>query len=225
MQHAILFDFNGVILDDEPIHLRLFNEGLVPLGYRITETDYYEKYVGFDDVDCFTAVVADQGGRLDSATVAVLVQEKAGRYQALMDADPPLFAGAPELVRRLARDHPLAIASGALRAEIQRVLAAAQLADCFQVVVAAEDVSRGKPDPEGYLAALAALNCGRKTPLIASGCLVIEDTVAGVAAAKGAGMRCLAVAHTYPAERLRDADLVRPTIGAVTIDEIEALFA
>ena len=102
MQHAILFDFNGVILDDEPIHLRLFNEGLAPLGYRIAERDYYEKYVGFDDVDCFTAVVEDQGGRLDSGQLAALVREKAARYRVLMSADPPLFPGAAELIRRLA---------------------------------------------------------------------------------------------------------------------------
>ena len=225
MQHAILFDFNGVILDDEPIHLRLFNEGLAPLGYRIAERDYYEKYVGFDDVDCFTAVVEDQGGRLDSGQLATLVREKAARYRVLMSADPPLFPGAAELIRRLAGRYPLAIASGALRAEIEGVLAATRLGDCFQAVVAAEDVRHGKPDPEGYLAAMAALNRGREEPLVAAGCLVIEDTLAGVTSAKGAGMCCLAVAHTYPAERFTQADLVRPTIAAVTIDEIEALFA
>jgi len=225
MQHAILFDFNGVILDDEPIHLRLFNEGLTPLGYRIDAADYYEKYVGFDDADAFTAAVADQGENLDRAALERLIREKAARYQALMDSHPPLFPGAVELIRRLADRYPLAIASGALRAEIEGVLATAGLADCFQVIVAAEDVRHGKPDPEGYLAALAALNYGREPALTADRCLVIEDTVAGVVAAKAAGMRCLAVAHTYRAERLQHADLVRPALAAVTLEEIEGVLA
>lgn len=225
MQHAILFDFNGVILNDEPIHLRLFNEGLAPLGYRIDAADYYEKYVGFDDADSFTAVVADQGGRLDPAALDRLIREKAARYQALMDSHPPLFPGAAGLIRRLAERYPLAIASGALRGEIEGVLAAVGLAGCFQAIVAAEDVRHGKPDPEGYLVALVALNRGRRPALSADGCLVIEDTVAGVTAAKGAGMRCLAVAHTYPAERLHQADLVLPAIAAVTLGEIANVLA
>jgi len=225
MQHAILFDFNGVILDDEPIHLRLFNEGLAPLGYRIDAADYYEKYVGFDDADGFTAAVADQGGDLDRGLLDRLIREKAARYQTLMDSHPPLFPGAAELIRRLVDRYPLAIASGALREEIEGVLATAGLADCFQVIVAAEDVTHGKPDPEGYLVALAALCRGREPDLTADRCLVIEDTVAGVVAAKAAGMRCLAVAHTYPAERLYRADLVRPTLAAVTLEEIEGLLA
>jgi len=225
MQHAILFDFNGVILDDETIHLRLFNEGLAPLGYRIDAADYYEKYVGFDDVDAFTTAVADQGGNLDRVLLDRLLREKAVRYQALMDSHPPLFPGAVALIRSLANRYPLAIASGALRGEIEGVLAMVGLADCFQVVVAAEDVSHGKPDPEGYLVALAALRRGRQPSLTADRCLVIEDTVAGVVAAKAAGMRCLAVAHTYPAERLHHADLVRPTLAAVTLEEIEGILA
>lgn len=121
MRHAILFDFDGVILDDEPIHFFLFNEGLAPLGYRIAEAEYYEMYVGFDDVDGFTAVVVDQGGRLAPARVATLVWDKTSRYQSLMDDDPPLFAGAAAVIRRLAAHHPLAIASGALRVEIEGV--------------------------------------------------------------------------------------------------------
>jgi HAD superfamily hydrolase (TIGR01509 family) len=225
MQHAILFDFNGVILDDEPIHLRLFNEGLAPLGYRIDAADYYDKYVGFDDTDGFAAAVADQGGNLDRAVLDRLIREKAVRYQALMDSRPPLFPGAAELIRRLAHRYPLAIASGALRGEIEGVLATVGLADSFQVIVAAEDVSRGKPDPEGYLIALAALRHGGQPALTADRCLVIEDTVAGVVAAKAAGMRCLAVAHTYPAERLHQADLVRPTIAAVNLEEIDGVLA
>ena len=223
MDHAVIFDFNGVLLDDERIHLALFNEALAPLGYALSEAEYFDRYVGFDDADCFRHAVVDRGGEIDEAEVARLIEAKAARYLARMERDPPLFPGAASVVRGLARHHRLAICSGALRQEVEQVLAAAALSDCFAAVVAAEDVAHGKPDPEGYVTALAALNRTGEAELIADHCLVIEDTVAGVAAAKGAGMRCLAVAHTYPIERLTEADRVVATLVEVTPEVVAAL--
>jgi len=223
MDHAVIFDFNGVLLDDERIHLALFNEALAPLGYAISEAEYFDRYVGFDDADCFRHAVVDRGGEIADGEVARLIDEKAARYLARMERDPPLFPGAATVVRDLARRHRLAICSGALRQEVEGVLAAAHLTDCFAALVAAEDVARGKPDPEGYITALAALHHAGETELAADRCLVIEDTVAGIAAAKGAGMRCLAVAHTYPIERLGGADRVIPTLAEVTPEVVAAL--
>jgi len=223
MNHAVIFDFNGVLLDDERIHLALFNEALAPLGYGLSEAEYFDRYVGFDDADCFRHAVVDRGGEIADDEVGRLIDEKAARYLARMAQDPPLFPAAAAVVRGLARHHRLAICSGALRQEVEGVLAAAALTDCFAVLVAAEDVARGKPDPEGYVAALAALNRGGDTPLAAADCLVIEDTVAGIAAAKGAGMSCLAVAHTYPTERLGEADRVVATLAEVTPEIVAAL--
>lgn len=223
MDHAVIFDFNGVLLDDERIHLALFNEALAPLGYAISEAEYFDRYVGFDDADCFRHAVVDRGGEITDGKVVRLIDEKAARYLACMAQDPPLFPEAAAVVRRLARHHRLAICSGALRQEVEQVLAAAQLTDCFAALVAAEDVARGKPDPEGYVAALAALNRAGGPPLVADACLVIEDTVAGIAAAKGAGMRCIAVAHTYPTERLGEADGVVATLAEVTPEVVSAL--
>ncbi len=223
MAHAVIFDFNGVLLDDERIHLALFNEGLAPLGYAISEEAYFDRYVGFDDADCFRHVVEEQGGRLDAAELTRLIEEKAARYLAAMERDPPLFPGAATVVRALAAHHRLAICSGALRQEVEGVLAAAGLRECFSAVVAAEDVDRGKPDPEGYVAALAALNREVVPPLAPPDCLVIEDTVAGIEAARGAGMRCLAVAHTYLRERLTGADRVVATLAEVTPDLVAEL--
>jgi len=223
MDQAVIFDFNGVLLDDERIHLALFNEALAPLGYALSEAEYFDRYVGFDDADCFRHAVADRGGTLDDGEVARLIDDKAACYLARMERDPPLFPGAAAVVRSLARHHRLAICSGALRQEVEQVLAAAALTDCFAAVVAAEDVAHGKPDPEGYVTALAALNRAGGAPLAADACLVVEDTVAGIAAAKGAGMRCLAVTHTYPRDRLGEADQVVTTLAEVTPAVVAAL--
>jgi len=223
MDHAVIFDFNGVLLDDERIHLALFNEGFAPLGHGISEAEYFDRYVGFDDADCFRHVVADRGGEITDDEVARLIAGKAARYLARMAQAPPLFPGAATAVRSLAPHHRLAICSGALRQEIEQVLAAVHLTDCFAALVAAEDVTRGKPDPEGYVAALAALNRTGETPLVPNRCLVVEDTVAGIHAAKEAGMRCLAVAHTYPTERLREADRIVATVAEVTPTVVAAL--
>ncbi len=223
MDHAVIFDFNGVLLDDERIHLALFNEALAPLGHALSEAEYFDRYVGFDDADCFRHAVEDRGGEITDAEVRRLIDEKAARYLTRMAQDPPLFPEAAAVVRGLARHHRLAICSGALRQEVEMVLAAASLTDCFTALVAAEDVAHGKPDPEGYVAALAALNRTGLSPLAADACLVVEDTVAGIAAAKGAGMRCLAVAHTYPAERLGEADRVVATLAEVTPEMVTAL--
>jgi len=225
MDHAVIFDFNGVLLDDERIHLALFNEVLAPLGYAISEAEYFDRYVGFDDADCFRHAVLDRGGEISEGEVARLIDEKAARYLTRMEQDPPLFPGAAAVVRGLAYLHRLAICSGALRQEVEQVLAAARLTDCFAALVAAEDVAHGKPDPEGYLTALAALNHAGETELGADRCLVVEDTVAGIQAAKGAGMRCLAVAHTYPIERLGEADRVVATVAEVTVEIVAALLS
>ncbi len=225
MAHALVFDFNGVLVDDERVHLALFNEALAPYGLAISEADYFDRYVGFDDADCFRHAARDAGVELDAAAVARLIEVKAARYQAVMAEDPPLFPGAVAVVRALAQRYPLAICSGALRAEVEGVLRAAGLRGCFAAVVAAEDVARGKPDPEGYVKALAALNRGRDRPLAAADCLVVEDTVAGVQAARAAGMRCLAVAHTYPRPRLAAADRVVGRLAEVTPALVAELLA
>jgi len=224
MDHAVIFDFNGVLLDDERIHQALFNEILAPLGYAISAAEYFDRYVGFDDADCFRHIVEERGGAIDEAEVVRWIAAKAARYRIRMAHDPPLFPGAVAVVRELARHHPLAICSGALRAGVEGVLAAANLSDCFAAVVVAEDVVHGKPDPEGYERALVALKRRTKPALTADHCLVIEDTVAGIAAAKGAGMRCLAVAHTYPVARLSGADRIVATLAEVTPTLVAALF-
>lgn len=210
---AIIFDFNGVIVDDEPLHLELFRRVLAEEGLTFTDEVYHEKYLGFDDRGCFIAALTDAGrGELadDPGHIESLIARKAVYYLDAIKDRYLLFPGVVDLVRRLALRYPLAIASGALRNEIEVVLERGEIRDSFSAIIAAEDVSACKPDPEGYLVALSSLNSlnARQEKIGPGECLVIEDSVAGVEAAKRAGMKCLAVTNSYRADELSNADWV-----------------
>ncbi|MFN0084098.1 MAG: HAD family hydrolase [Blastocatellia bacterium] len=207
---AIIFDFNGVIVDDEPLHLELFRVVLAEEGIPLTDAEYHEKYLGFDDRGAFVAVLTDAGRASqagEAGFIAELIERKAARYREAIERRYLLFPGVVDLVRRMAEAFPMAIASGALRSEIDLVLARGGIRDCFQEIIAAEDVAACKPDPEGYLKALAALNEG-EARIDPRQCLVIEDSIAGIEAARRAGMRCLAVTNSYGAEHLARADAI-----------------
>lgn len=212
---AIIFDFNGVIVDDEPLHLELFRKVLKEEMIFLTDEDYHEKYLGFDDRGCFIAVLCDNSRTPDAADdsfIQELIDRKAEYYRQAIQERMLLFPGVVDLVRRSAEAYPLAIASGALRGEIEFVLERGEIRDYFQVIVAAEDVSECKPDPEGYLKALAQLNAALNAEIQARECLVIEDSIAGIEAAKAAGMRCVAVTNSYKVEELHAADRVVATL-------------
>lgn len=208
---AIIFDFNGVIVDDEPLHLELFRKVLLEEGIFLTDEDYHEKYLGFDDRGCFTAALCDNARTPDAADDAFiheLIERKAEYYRQAIQERMLLFPGIVDLVRRSAEAYPLAIASGALRGEIEFVLERGELRNCFQVIVAAEDVNECKPDPEGYLKALEQLNDALNAEIQAHECMVIEDSIAGIEAAKAAGMHCVAVTNSYGAHELIKADTI-----------------
>ncbi len=223
---AIIFDFNGVIIDDEPLHLELFRRVINEQGLSLNDQDYHDKYLGFDDRRCFIAVLNDAGMKQEADDVVVidrLVARKAKLYEHEIRQRYLLFPGVVDLMRQLSRRYPLAIASGALRNEIELVLGRAEIRECFKVIIAAEDVSACKPDPEGYLKALASLNSFESDDEIEpSQCLVIEDSIAGVQSARRAGMRCLAVTNSYRADELRDANWV---VTDLTTCDPERLFS
>jgi beta-phosphoglucomutase len=217
---AIIFDFNGVIVDDEPLHLELFRKVLLEEGLFLSDEDYHAKYLGYDDRACFIEVLCDNSRTPDAADdlfIQELIDRKAEYYRQAIQERMLLFPGVVELVRRSAAEFPLAIASGALRGEIEWVLQQGEIRDCFGVIVAAEDVSVCKPDPEGYNKALELLNVTRATALQPHECLVIEDSVAGVEAAKAAGMRCLAVTNSYQAEELQAADKIVSSLAGLDL--------
>ena len=213
MLKAVLFDFNGVIVNDEPLHLELFRRVLSEEGISITEEEYMARYLGYDNFKCFRAALTDAGREqqaADLAQIVALIARKTDYYLEAINERFLLFPGVVELARHLAASYPMGIVSGAERKEIEHVLARAGIRDCFQTIITSADLNSGKPDPEGFLKALATLNSlGAFTPAIQpEECLVIEDSRAGVQAAKNAGMRCLAVTNSYPAEKLVLADWI-----------------
>jgi beta-phosphoglucomutase len=219
---AIIFDFNGVIVDDEPLHLELFRKVLLEEGIFLSAEDYHEKYLGYDDRTCFIEVLCDNSrtpDAADDAFIQELIDRKAEYYRQAIAERMLLFPGVVELVRRSA-EFPLAITSGALRSEIELVLQRGEIRDYFRVIVAAEDVSACKPDPEGYIKALELLKTEVDSTIQPHECLVIEDSIAGVEAAKAAGMRCLAVTNSYRAEELSAADEVVSDLREVNLEAV-----
>src|SRR3989449_6707923 len=204
---ALIFDFDGVIADDEPLHLAAFQEALAAEGIALTREAYYARYLGFDDHDAVVEALREAGRPAPPERVRGLMAAKADRFLRLVRAGAPIFPGVPAFVRAAAARVPLAVASGALRHEIEVILGQAGLADCFAAIVSAEDVSAGKPSPEGFLCALERLRV-RLPDLAPRDCLVVEDSQPGVEGARRGRMRCLAGTHSYPAAELGGAHLV-----------------
>jgi len=227
MLGAVIFDFDGVIVDDEGLHLAGFRHALLSLGMEISDEDYYQRYVGYDDRDGFTVIFRDRGVSLDEEALLGLMADKAAEFERLAAGGARLFDGVEELISALAEAGvPLAIGSGALGNEIRMVLAQSGLADRFEVIVSAEDVSAGKPDPETYDRARRLLQkgAGREAGagIAAENCVVIEDTTAGLASARSAGMHTLAVTNTFAAASL-DADLVVDSLADVSVETLRGL--
>lgn len=219
---AVIFDCDGVIADSEPLHLRVFREVLAPLDITIDDAEYSARYLGLDDRGVFTEVLRAHGRAPTPADVAALVADKARRFLSVLEAEVRIYPGVRAFVERLA-GLPLAVVSGALRTEVELILARAGIGSAFALIVAAEDVRAGKPDPEGFLAALTGLR-RLDAALEATACVAVEDSIAGVDAACRAGMRCLAVTNSYSAAELRGADRVVGTLEGLTLDDVRRLF-
>jgi beta-phosphoglucomutase len=222
---ATLFDYNGVLANDETVHLAAFQDTLLALGITLTAADYWEKYLGFDDLGAFSAILSDAGRPPDAALVESLVAAKRPLYRARAEVSLPLFPGASELIRRRAEAGPVAIVSGALRDEIELGLAALGVRELIASVIAAEDTRASKPDPHGYLLGIEALS-QHVSARDAARALVIEDSLAGIEAAKAAGLPCIAVGHSYPEAELyaHGADLVVPDLTGIDEPTLSALF-
>jgi beta-phosphoglucomutase len=228
MLKAIIFDFNGVIADDEPLHLEMFQKVLAEQAIPLFREEYYSKFLGMDDRDCFKAVLGARKRPADDELVDLLIAKKAEYYQQAINERLIIFPGVTELITAAAARYPLAIASGALRHEIDGILAAIHLRSSFAAIVSAEDVHHGKPHPECFLTALDRLNQSRTTggpPIDAASCLVIEDSTWGISGAHAAGMQCLAVTNSYSAQALAAADRVVASLKEVRLADLDALFA
>lgn len=218
---AVIFDCDGVLIDSEPVHLAAFREVLAPLGIEIGDDDYRRRYLGIPDRAAFAVAMADHPRGVDPSTLATLMRAKA-EVMARRLPQARLQPGIVDLIRDL-EGVPLAVASGALRAEVLTVVAMTGLAARFSAVVGAEDVTRGKPDPEPFECARRRLE--REVPALApSDCVVIEDAVTGLVGASRAGMRAIAVATSFAPEELRPAALVVRSLAALSRARLEALY-
>lgn len=201
---AIVFDFDGVIADTEPLHLAAFQDALAGSGLTLGADDYYRRYLGYDDAGALRAIGRDQGRPLGDSAVRRLAAAKARRFEARVRGGNVLFPGAAACIERLSAAAPLGIASGALHAEIDSILRAARLRQRFEAIVAADDVSRSKPAPDTYQRAVELLGAGAAP----AACAAIEDSAWGIEAAHAAGLPCVAVTHSFPADALAAADVV-----------------
>jgi beta-phosphoglucomutase len=233
---AVIFDFNGVLVDDEAIHFALFTEVLAQEGVTLSEKDYHERYLGFDDRKCFEMVLRDSQKSAHGDHLDQLIAKKARRYVEVASQGLRFFPAAAETLRNMAAHWPVAICSGALRAEIEYSLMRLDRLDQISAIISAEDTTKCKPAPEGYQLALAALQrharngkteAQRRMELAPSACLVIEDSLAGIISAKGAGMWVVGVPNTYTPEQLfhAGADDVVPGLVSLTPAWINRRFA
>ncbi|MGE3956846.1 MAG: HAD family hydrolase [Vicinamibacterales bacterium] len=204
MIRAVVFDFDGVLANSEPLHFRGYRDVLAPRGIALTEASYYQNYLGYDDIGAFRAMADDFGVTFTETDIADLVARKAVRLEELERTASVLFPGAREAIARMAAAGPIAIASGALKGEILRVLDHEGLRAHFPIVVGAEDTPASKPDPAPYLLAveqLASMHPG----LTPAACVAIEDSKWGLMSARSAGLKTVAITHTYPAAELAGA--------------------
>jgi HAD superfamily hydrolase (TIGR01509 family) len=224
MLRAIIFDFDGVIANSEPLHFRAYEGVLARVGVTLTEDDYYARYLGFDDVGAFAAIARDRRLPWRDADVRALVERKAVDLEALERDVSVLFPGAADAIRRAAAMVPIAIASGARGDEIRRVLRREQLDSFFTAIVSADDTPISKPAPEPYLRALARLRTAVSATIAARDCVAIEDSRWGLESARTAGLRTIAVTTTYEKSALGAfADLVIPSLAGVDLDVLAAL--
>ena len=216
---AVVFDFDGVLADTEPLHLRAFQETFAARGWSLDPGSYVERYLGYDDAGLVEVFARDRGLALDADDVGALLDAKSRAYRRLIESGAVLCPGAARCVARLATRHPLAIASGALRAEITDILEGAGLLAPFRAVVGVDDVARSKPAPDCYLRAAELLGVPPHD------CVAVEDSRRGLEAARSAGMRTIAVTTTSPAADLAAADRILTDLTALTDAVIDELLA
>jgi len=220
---AIVFDFDGVIADSEPLHLKAYQQALAEDGLLLDRDEYFAHYLGYDDVGMLQALARDRGLAWTDRHITALVARKGTKLQALLEGDEVLFPGAAAFVRTAAAEVPIAIASGAMRHEIVQIVRAAGLGDLFTTIVASGDTPESKPSPAPYLLAFEQLQQASGRPLDRRRCVAIEDSVWGLESARGAGLRCVGVTTSYPAAELTGAELVVGGLTALTLSMLEQL--
>lgn len=225
MLAAVIFDFDGIIVDTEPIHYRSFQEVLVPRGLGYSWEEYLGCYIGFDDRDAFREAFRAGGTTIGDRELKELIEQKARAFQRIIAAGVEPYPGVVELIRSISGNLPLGLCSGALTSDIDPILRQLGIAGFFDVVVTAEDVAASKPDPASYVLAMERLAARFPDRAVTpETTLAIEDTPAGIASARGAGLRALAVTNSYPEERLAGAFRVVASLAGIDLEGLRLLF-
>jgi beta-phosphoglucomutase len=217
MIRAVVFDFDGVIVDSEPLHLRAYQSVLSSIGIALTAEAYYGRYLGYNDEDMLRLVFRDHGLAIDEPQFAAIAAEKVRVFDDIIATGEVLYPGARACVERLAAAFPLGIASGALPHEIRMMLERSRLAHHFKFVVGSGDTPNSKPLPDPYLRA------GELHGIPPAECVAIEDSRWGLESARTAGMKTIGVTHTYPADQLGAPDIVVRSLDEITPTLIRSL--
>jgi HAD superfamily hydrolase (TIGR01509 family) len=219
---AIVLDFDGVIADTEPLHFEACRDVLAPFGVALTVDEYVEHYIGVADRKAFADAGRAHGLEVGGQLLDDLIARKAEILRHVLARARPMYPGVAELLRSWSRAVPLAIASGALRSEIELVLGAAGAAGAVRAIIAADDVRRSKPAPDPYLKALGLL-APHVPGLEPSRTVAIEDSRWGLQSARDAGLRTVAVTTSFSRDDLAGADLIVDALPSLTLDALDAL--
>ncbi len=230
MIQAILFDFNGVIIDDEPLQMEAYQQVLREQGIELTESDYYDA-LGMDDKALIEAVFAKAQKALTDEVLSIVLEGKMVRHRKLIENELPLFPGVVTFLKATSRNYALAIVSMATRDDIEYALVRARLRTLFSAIVSAKDINVCKPAPDCYRVGLERLNETRREkrllPLLPRECLVIEDSPPGIESGRQAGMRTLGVTNTVSEAALRGAgaQVVTASLADWTVDAVRHVFS
>lgn len=224
MLEAVIFDFDGVLVDSEKLHYQAFSRTLTKFNYQLSIRDYYDRFLGLSDQELLRVVNKEGKLSLSNQQFKKLLGEKANLFKEMAATEAGIIEGVPQFLNMLVGDKiPLAICSGSLLPEIETILKSAVLRSYFEVIVSAEQVEKGKPDPEGFLLALKLLNKKLHKSIKPENCVVIEDSRWGLEAAKAAGMQAVAITNTYTVEHLKPADKVIAHLSQLSLTDIHSL--
>ncbi len=226
MLKAIIFDFDGVIADTEPLHLKAFQLTLMENGIELSDEEYFAHYLAYDDKTLFRELLKDRNFEHNEALISDFINRKSEHFENVVKGNILVLEGVVEFISKISGKYPLAIGSGALRGEIVEILESLGLGERFEIIVSADEVINCKPDPEVFLEALRRLNNldSVSEAILSHECLVIEDSTSGIKAAHAAGMKCLAITNSYSAEKLSEAESVKESLKGISLKEIEDLF-
>ena len=217
---ALVFDFDGIITDTEPIHMDAWQSALDPIGVEVDEEEFRTQYIGMNDRDFLDAVGKNHGHHFSDTDKASLIEQKSIATIGLLEREIPLISGVADFIESVRNDYLLSICSGANRSEIEFMLKHLKWTGYFNPIIASDSVKRGKPDPEGYIRAYEGLVEIGDSLILSEEVIAIEDSPKGITAAKKAGLKCIAVSNTFEPKELMDADWILGSLADIDLNEL-----